>query len=122
MQKQVNIEGKAINVNLSSRAEKALSSRTQPLHVAMELYFSCLIRKKVRFYQQAIKENEIQVMDNLYVVFQPVMTDQCGKDYNGTEPPLTDFPIVKASSFIPHWLNIDYQDGKWLGEFGFNPR
>ena len=119
MQSQIEINGKPVEILLTAGAEKALASRTKPLHVVMELYFSCLIRKKVRFYQQSINNHEQQVNDNLFVLFRPVMTQHCGKDYEGTEPPLTDFPIVKSAPFIPRWLNIDYHNGEWYGEFGF---
>lgn len=121
MQSRIEINGKPVNINLSVNAEKALASRTQPLHVAMELYFSCLIRKKVRFFQESIKDDEYRVTENLYVVFQPVMTKDCQNDFEGSEPPMTDFPIVKTSPFVPAWLNIDYDNGEWIGDFGFSP-
>ena len=38
----------------------------------------------------------------------------------GSAPPLTEFPIVNARAYMPHWLRIDYRRGEWLGEFGFD--
>ena len=116
----IEINGKPVHINLSKRAEKALASRTQPLHVTMELYFSCLIRKKVRFHQESIKPDETKVTDNLFVIFQPVMTEHCRNDFKGSEPPITDFPIVNSAPFVPAWLKIDYENGEWVGDFGFS--
>ncbi len=84
----------------------------------MELYFSCLIRYKVRFHERA-DDGAVVVNDKLWLRFRPVMTAQCGNDYDGDEPPLTDFPIVKPGAFTPHWLTIDYRRGQWQGEFGY---
>ncbi len=118
MEKQIDIFGKKVTVSLSSMAIKALSSRDKPLIAEMELYFSCLIRKQVRFKEKA-DGNLVDVVDQLSVRFRPVMTKSCGIDYEGDEPPLEDFPIEKPEAFVPHWLKIDFKKDKWIGEFGF---
>lgn len=120
---RIEIQGRPVDVSLSDTARQALSRRTSPLHVEMELYFSCLIRKKVRFYDTQKDYNPgVALNDRLFVRFRPVMTEHCEKDYEGTEPPLTDFPIKNSRAYIPHWLNIDYRNGEWQGEFGFTQK
>lgn len=122
MQQQIEIIGKQIAVNLSDSARKALSQRSAPLVVEMELYFSCLIRKKVRFHDTERPGDEAltaQLPPNLQLQFRPVMTRSCGRDYEGDEPPLTDFPIANPRPYVPHWLRIDFRNGEWLGEFGY---
>lgn len=119
MRVTVNIMGKEVTVFLSRTASNALQERITPLIAEMELYFSCLIRKKVRFHESADNLKTVQAMDKLRVAFHPVMTAACGNDYAGDEPPLTDFPIQKPEAFVPHWLKIDYQNNHWFGEFGF---
>lgn len=119
MSYSVNISGKTVNVNLTQSARQALSNAAGPIQVEMELYFSCLIRKRVLFRDGGMELPGVPVADNLYVQFRPVMTRQCGKDYDGDEPPLADFPIEDATPFVPRWLKIDYRRGKWLGEFGY---
>ena len=118
MNKQINIQGKSVNINLTNAAEKALSLRKNTLLAEMELYFSCLIRKQVRF-NEIETDDSVNVTDNFSVHFRPVMTKSCGIDYEGDEPPLEDFPIEKPKAFIPHWLKIDYKKDKWIGEFGY---
>lgn len=115
---RVELNGKPVEVCLSRAAEQALAHRQRPLLAEMELYFSCLIRYKVRFHEQA-NNNGVAVNDKLHLRFRPVMTARCGNDYDGDEPPLTDFPIERPAAFTPHWLNIDYRHGQWQGEFGY---
>ena len=114
MIKKIEIKGKQVVVNLTKAAEKALSLRDKTLIAEMELYFSCLIRKQVRF-KENLDGDLTNVSENLSVRFRPVMT----KSYEGDEPPLEDFPIAKPEAFVPHWLNIDYKKNEWIGEFGF---
>lgn len=117
-QTRVRINGRPVDVRLSRAAEQALAQRQQPLLAEMELYFSCLIRYKVRF-QEPADSSGIRVNDKLQLRFRPVMTARCGNDYTGDEPPLTDFPIEKPAAFTPRWLQIDYRRGQWQGEFGY---
>lgn len=109
-------------VELTSAAKAALARRTRPLCAQMELYFSCLLRLKVRFYETQPEGDSawLRVSENLLVSFRPVMTAQCNNDYQGEEPPVTDFPIVRDTPFTPRWLKIDYRQGQWQGEFGYH--
>jgi hypothetical protein len=118
MQQQITFHGRKLELNLTPAAAAALAKRQTPLLAEMELYFSCLIRKSVRFYETAGRDCT-PVNDTLSLCFRPVMTRHCGLDYEGEEPPLTDFPISRAERYIPHWLSIDYQNGQWNGEFGY---
>ena len=116
----ITIANKPVKLDLSSAAQQALEARTSPLYAEMELYFSCLIRFKVRFYERVTHSEGVAVTDKLVVNFRPVMTEACGKDYEGDEPPLTEFPIVKQDAFVPKWLRIDFRHGEWHGEFGLS--
>jgi len=116
----ITIANKPVKLDLSSAAQQALDARSSPLYAEMELYFSCLIRFKVRFYEKVSHGEGVAVTDKLVVNFRPVMTEACGKDYEGDEPPLTDFPIVKQDAFVPKWLRIDFRRGEWHGEFGLS--
>lgn len=85
----------------------------------MELYFSCLIRLKVRFYDSDPEASATHINDRLAVRFRPVMTRRCDLHEAGDKPPLDDFPIVKRAPFVPHWLRLDFKKGEWVGEFGY---
>lgn len=112
--------GKPVRIELTRAAQRALAQRREPLLAEMELFFSCLIRKRVRFASLPADSDAVPAGDNLFVRFHPVMTAVCGKDYAGDEPPMTDFPIVRQEAFVPHWLAIDCRKGVWQGEFGFD--
>jgi hypothetical protein len=114
----IEIDGRKLEVTLSRTASAALAQRDTPLLAEMELYFSCLIRKQVRF-RDAGDETATPFNEQLHIRFRPVMTRACGKDYEGDEPPLTDFPIAKTQAYVPHWIRIDFVRGEWVGEFGY---
>lgn len=117
MQSTINILGKKVLVEWSSSADRQLNLLTEPLAVEMELYFSCLIRKAVRFGRDAQAAQFSSVSPHLKVGFRPIMTKSCNvKDFE-VEPPVEDFPIVKPEAFVPKRLKIDYKSGKWSGDF-----
>lgn len=119
MRSKISIAGHDVSIALTRAAEKALVQMQDRVIAEMELYFSCLIRKKVRFYQGNYAGEVVYIDNKLGVCFRPIMTKVCSKDYEGTEPPTTDFPIHHAEKFIPKWLKIDYRHGEWMGDFGF---
>ena len=120
MKHEVKIGQRTVNIDLSNTAERELAQRSTPLLAEMELYFSCLIRKQVRFRDLADEPDIIAADEHLSVRFRPVMTAACKVgDYEGDEPPLTDFPITRPDSYIPKWLRIDFRKGRWVGEFAY---
>jgi len=114
----IHIADKPVQVQLSHAAQRALAARDKPLFAEMELYFSCLIRLRVRFYDAPEHGEGVAAGDKLVVSFRPVMTRRCTTDSAGEDPPLTEFPIARKEAFVPKWLRIDFHQGRWRGEFG----
>jgi len=114
-----------MKIVFSKRAEKMFHSSAKKLDfnlvVTMELYFSCFIRKRVLFANQA--EAEAISIDtdivNLHVFFLPVMTKACSVSESKDIPELESFPIKRPERFFPKKLQIDYKSGKWVGDFSF---
>jgi hypothetical protein len=119
MQTEVQLNGKTLHITLSPAASRALTQRSTPLLVEMELYFSCLIRKQVRFRDQVANDDAMAVNERLLVRFHPVMSQGCSVEGHLDGPPLTDFPIVHGERFSPSWLSISYEKGQWRGQFGY---
>ena len=121
MQTTATLLNRELQVHISARAEKQLQHRAAPLCLEMELYFSCMIRKRVLVREQISSEFSTEVNDALHIGFRPVMTRACGVTETAEDgkPPLTDFPIRKPHSYIPHWLTLDYRKGEWCAEFGY---
>lgn len=117
MQATVEIFGKRVAIEWSAAAAQAMNVLGTPLLVEMELYFSCLIRKAVRFNFDASADGFVSVTPQLKVRFRPVMTKACAVGEARDTPPLGDFPIAKPEAFVPRRLAIDHRGGRWIGEF-----
>ena len=115
----IQLEGKDLRIQLTEPASRALADRSSPLNVEMELYFSCMIRKRVHFTDEKLTVNYAAKTDQLEIGFRPIMAQRCSIQDVKETPPTTDFPISRAGRFIPNWLNLDFTKGKWSGEFGY---
>ena len=113
----ITLHDNTMEVTLSAAAEQALAQRDRPLVAEMELLFSCLLRKRVHFGDEA--ELSTPVNDRLAVRFRPIMTRHCSVTEDGGSPLSDDFPIANPRPYVPNWLAIDYRRGKWVGDFGY---
>jgi hypothetical protein len=118
----VTVNGKSITLHLTPRAQTALAARQQPLLAEMELYFSCLIRKRVHFRELGEGAAGEVATEKLHVRFRPVVSRACGAKVADGPPPLAEVDIVHAEAYTPDWLAIDYRDGEWQGSFGYGAR
>ncbi len=117
---EIHFDGKPMTIQLTDAAEIALRQRTLPLVAELELYFSCMIRKRVHFHTPAQSDQTVKATENLHIRFRPVMTERCSLDASEEGlSQLTDFPIVKPGAYVPHWVRIDHRKGEWVGEFGY---
>lgn len=110
----------AMELQLSRRAQRELDRRSLPLIVEVELYFSCLIRKRVYFPSTAHPDARplVTANDRLRVYFRPVMGQACTIPADG-KPTLIAFPLQRGDAFSPRWLRLDFKAGVWQGEYGF---
>ena len=109
------VDGKPVRVSLTASAERALAARTTQLIVDMELYFSCLIRKRVYFHDG----ERSAASDRLSLNFSPVVARQCRVDGNDAAQDLAPLASARRAAFVPAWLKLDFAGGQWRGEFGF---
>lgn len=120
MDQTVTIQGKSIRVCISKRAAAQLQNRTAPLLLEMELYFSCLLRKRVNVRDSYSGDDAVAINDKLKIWFRPVVTKTCAiRDCEPGHTPVTDMPIVRPERYIPHWLTLDYKRGEWRADFGY---
>ncbi len=112
---------RAVELRLSERAQAQLAREAGPLDIEMELYFSCLLRKRVHFLAlpHAHVAARAALNDNVSVSFRPVMTRACSIGDVIDEPEVETAALVRAAAFTPKWLALDYAQGKWAGEFGY---
>ena len=120
MDRMVSLWGKPLKLSISHKAQVQLDRRTKPLLLEMELYFSCLVRKRVYVRDHTNGEEAAALSDKLSVSFRPVVTQSCAmREGERDNPPVMDMPIVKPERYFPHWLTLEYKRGKWLAEFGY---
>lgn len=118
--RSVCLANRNIEVRLSNAASAALAVQGTLLVVEMELYFSCLIRKRVRFLSTQHPDALCATVDDrLTVCFRPVMTRSCALSDVEGQPELETFPIQRPEAFLPKWLALDFRRGAWSGEFGY---
>ncbi len=117
---EIEISGRPVQVRCTSAALMAMQKRSNPMWVEMELFFSCLIRKRVLFHDHEMSKEAHEVMSGLYVSFRPVVTKVChSKNLESWPPPLEDLAIVNTKPYVPKWLTIDFRKAQWYGEFGY---
>jgi hypothetical protein len=115
------VGGRELELRLSERAQAQLARQAAPLDIEMELYFSCLLRKRVRFLDapHADAAARVALSDKVSVSFRPVMTHACSAREVVGEPAVEGVPLARPAPFTPKWLALDYVHGRWSGEFGY---
>lgn len=115
----VEIAGKPLKVETSPRADRMLAQRQHPLHATMNLYFSCMVVKKVHFGETPDEASDgVAVSAALSIGFRAVMKPVCEFD-EIREQPLQVLQLEKREAYVPRWVRIDYRSGQWTGEFGY---
>lgn len=116
---EVMINGKAVQVAWTPRAEAALRARTAPLIVELELYFSCLVKKFVHVRERADGQTLAWLDDRLALYFRPVTSTTCSPqraERLGRQPEMEiDTPATRRMA--PKRVALDFRDGRWTGAF-----
>jgi len=134
MHKQLTFHNKSMSVKLSDNAVRQIHKLDHTVLIEIQIYFSCLLGKRLAFYSDTEQngiwqvDNKLftsmindaeQLSDNIYVRFNTVMTKSCPvSDYIGP-PPVTDFTISNQKPYVPSWLVIDFKNNEWSGEYGW---
>lgn len=116
---QLLLGGRPLELRLTRRAERALRAQREPLEIEMELYFSCLLRKRVYFL--SVPRDPVAraaLTPNVSVSFRAVTTRACVVGDVAGRPDVERLPLERASAFVPRWLALDHR-GEWTGEFGY---
>jgi hypothetical protein len=117
----VTLNGREVRVQITSAAAQALAQRPNPLHVELELYFSCLVKKFVHFRADSRGKATVPVGDKLLLYFRPVTSTACTWDVAerlGRQPEM-DIDCEALHHVAPKRVFIDYMDGQWRGSYEF---
>ncbi|MDH5257413.1 MAG: hypothetical protein OEX07_05380 [Gammaproteobacteria bacterium] len=115
--KTVIFNDKPLQVLWTKRANRILGKREQPLFVEMQLFFSCVVKKRVLFHE-ASSHNSVVVTDKLAVMFRPVEAASCDPvEFAKNYPEKRELDSSSAIKMHARQLSIDYIDEQWVGEF-----
>jgi len=119
--RQVTLNGRTVQVEISSAAMQALALRSAPLYVELELYFSCLVKKFVHFREDARRKETVSITDKLLLYFRPVTSTACTFEVAeklGRQPEM-DIDCEALHHVAPKRVRIDFSNGKWNGSYEF---
>lgn len=120
MEETVYFHERPVRVIRTERARQALEGRREPLAVDLELFFSCLLRERVRFPDPEGVDGadaERTADGRILVRFRPVMSRHCSLEEGHH---LETFPLQRPEPFVPRWVRLDYHPRHgWQGEFGY---
>ena len=106
-----------LDIYWSRRAQRALLARDTPLIVEMQLYFSCVVKKRIIFHDNTDLDS-LAVNEHLRLAFRPVEALSCDPvEFAQHYPVKQQFTSPSALKMHPSTLQIDYRSGNWQGCF-----
>ena len=115
----IDIRGKKMAIMYSKRAEKALQQRTHPLIAELQLYFTCVVQKRVNFHEKTELET-ITANPNLEIAYHTVQSNACDPvEFAEKHPVKKELHSKGAQSMRPSLFRIDYKNNQWIGDFSF---
>lgn len=113
----ITLRDKKLKVNWTNRADNALSKQQQPLLAELQLYFSCVVKKRVLFPTDSAV-NAIRVTPKLNIIFRTVQASSCSPEEFASEYPVNhEYTSEAANRMCPTQLYIDYINHQWTGSF-----
>jgi len=117
--RSVVLGNKNLRVEWTNRADLVLQARSQPLIIEMQLYFSCVVKKRVLFHNNS-NLDVTDVNNSIKIAFQSIQSAACDPEEFAKNYPVgrvLDSPAV--TKMTPSRLSIDFHQGQWQGEFGY---
>ena len=116
-QQRVSLHGNALTLCWTARAEQALHRRKVPLAIEMQIYFSCVVKKRVLFPEEATAD--AQPVDQRFLLsLRAVESDRCDPiAFAARYPARRELDSSQARKMRARELRIDYRRGAWEGVF-----
>ncbi len=116
-QQVISLDGKPLTVDWTHRAEQALLLRDAPLIIEMQLYFSCVVKKRLIFHDDT-ELATLPVNEKLKVAFRPVEALSCDPvEFARHYPVKRQFKSAAAIKMHPSLLQFDFNHQQWRGSF-----
>lgn len=115
----IDIRGKKMKIMYSQRAEKALQQRKTALIAELQLYFTCVVQKRVIFHEHTVLDT-ITANPKLKIAYHTVQSNACDPvEFAEKHPVKNELNSKGALSMRPSLFKIDCQNGEWTGDFSF---
>jgi len=114
---RVSWRSKQITINITKRGERALIQRSKPLVIEMQLYLSCMVKKRVIFHDQ-VDFDLTKINDQLSLAFRTVVSTACDPiEFANNYPVKIELQTPMTKKLSPSLLEIDYYQNRWCGEY-----
>jgi len=115
----VTLGERRLEVCWSARAARELQRRKRPLTVELQLYFSCVVKKRVVFHEDSALDTT-PVNGRLRVAFRAVASAACDPlEFAASYPQGEVLSTAAAARMIPRRVELDFRRGDWTGEFHY---
>lgn len=115
---QVRLKNKDLFVQWTDRAQRQLDQISRPLIVEMQLYFSCVVKKRVLFHEQ-VNFDTATVNDQMKLAFRSIESAVCSPETFASDFPEARELNAVSDKMMPNRVSIDFKGGVWIGEFGY---
>lgn len=114
---ETKVNGHHFVIKHTKRAEKALQNRTQQLIIEMQIYFSCVVQKRVLFHD-IYEFDKIFVNNKIAIALRVVESDSCDPIFFAdNHPEKRELKTSGAKKMKAKELLFDYKNGSWIGNF-----
>jgi hypothetical protein len=111
------LKGKPFLIRFTKRAKEELDKMQGKLTIEMQIYFSCMVQKRVLFHENYENES-VAVNDKLSIALRVVQSDVCDPIYYANHhPEKAELTSDKAEKMTAKELIFDYKKEGWIGGF-----
>lgn len=108
-----------VEVSWTARAERELQRSEQALFVELQLYFSCVVQKRVIFHRR-VEFDTTAVRDRLEIAFRPIASAVCDpREFALQHPAGEDLSSGVAARMVPRAVELDFRQNIWEGSFHY---
>jgi len=109
-----------IELRWTSRADAELHRHEVALIVELQLYFSCVVKKRVLFHRLPVEFDTVRVNDRLELAFRPIASAVCDpREFAANHPHGRDLVVGQAARMVPRVVEIDCRKNSWQGQFAY---